>query len=59
LSASSIYRLVSEGRFPKPVKLAAAASAWVDQEIDAWLAARVAERDKAAQAEEAATNSGE
>jgi prophage regulatory protein len=40
-----IYRLVAAGRFPAPVKIGEATNAWIESEIDAWLAARVAERD--------------
>jgi len=43
LSRTSIYRLISEGQFPKPVSLGIRAVGWVESEIDAWLAARVAD----------------
>jgi prophage regulatory protein len=45
LKRDSIYRLAKLGQFPKPVKISQWASGWVEHEIDAYLAARVAERD--------------
>jgi predicted DNA-binding transcriptional regulator AlpA len=40
-----MYRLVREGSFPKPLKITASASAFVTLEIQAWIDARIAERD--------------
>jgi prophage regulatory protein len=51
LSRSEIYRRVSEGTFPKPVKLGERASAWPAHEVMAWVAARIAARDAQANAE--------
>ncbi len=48
LGRDSIYRLARAGQFPKPIKLSDRASAWLESEIDGWIAARVAIRDKAA-----------
>ena len=45
LSRSGMYRLVREGGFPKPLKITASASAFVTLEIQAWIDARIAERD--------------
>jgi prophage regulatory protein len=45
LRRDSIYRLGKAGKFPKPVKLSEKASGWFEDEIDAWLAERAAERD--------------
>ena len=42
---STIYAEIKEGRFPAPVKLGRS-SRWLESEIDAWIAARVTERDK-------------
>jgi prophage regulatory protein len=39
------HRLVAEGKFPAPVKLGEATNAWVESKIDAWLEAKIAERD--------------
>jgi len=43
LSRSTIYLRISEGSFPKPVSLGGRAVGWIDSEVDAWLADRVAE----------------
>jgi prophage regulatory protein len=45
LGRSRIYDLVSEGRFPAPVRLSDRAVAWVASEVDEWVQARVDERD--------------
>jgi prophage regulatory protein len=47
LRRSAIYKLESEGRFPKRVKLTERSSAWLEHEVRGWLAARVAERTAA------------
>lgn len=44
LSRSEIYRLVSLGRFPRPVPLGERVVAWVADEIDAWVEERIAAR---------------
>jgi prophage regulatory protein len=41
------HRLVKAGKFPPPVKIGENTNAWVESEIDNWLAARVQERDRA------------
>ena len=44
-----LWRLVKAGRFPKPVKLGdGGRNAWVEEEIEELIAARMAERDRAA-----------
>ena len=40
LSRTSIYRLMREGRFPKPIKVGPKAVRWPASELEAWLAAR-------------------
>lgn len=47
-SPSTIARRVKAGDFPKPVKLGPQTLAWVAEEVEAWLAQRIAERDQAA-----------
>jgi prophage regulatory protein len=47
-SAAHRWRLIKAGRFPKPVKLGLGRNAWVDEEIDAYIAALVAKRDSTA-----------
>ncbi len=39
LSKPSIYR---DPTFPKPVSIGARAVAWVEEEVDRWIAARIA-----------------
>ena len=47
---STIYRLAQEGKFPTPVALGARASAWIEDEINAWIEGRIeASRTVAAQ----------
>lgn len=41
LSKSTIYRLVGEGAFPRPVKIGEAATAWIEDEVRQWMAARI------------------
>lgn len=44
-SKAWIYKLIAQNRFPKPVKIGSRSIAFVESEIDAWIAARIAERD--------------
>lgn len=46
LGRSSIYKFMDEGTFPKSIQLTGKAVGWIDQEIEAWVQARIAERDK-------------
>ena len=48
VSVQQIYKLVSKGRFPKPIKLGERGSGWLTSEIDAWLQSRVDARDEEA-----------
>lgn len=43
-----IWRLEKAGKFPKRVPISAARHAWVEHEIDALIAARIAARQPAA-----------
>ena len=45
LSATTLWRLTQRGEFPKPIRLSAGAVGWLDSEISAWLADRVAARE--------------
>jgi prophage regulatory protein len=45
LSRSAIYDLMMRGVFPRPAKLGPKSVAWPSDEIDEWIAARIAERD--------------
>ena len=40
-SRSTIYQLISQGLFPKPISIGARAVAWLESDIDEWIAARV------------------
>ncbi|MDA8692087.1 AlpA family transcriptional regulator [Candidatus Pseudothioglobus singularis] len=46
VSVPQVYKLVSLGRFPKPIKLGERGSGWLRTEIDAWLQSRVEARDE-------------
>ena len=46
LGRSSIYKLMSEGHFPKAVSLLNRSVGWVSHEIDSWILARIEERDE-------------
>lgn len=48
LPCSTLYEKMSRGEFPKPVKLGAKAVGWVEGEVDAYIAAKIAARDGAA-----------
>lgn len=41
LGRSTIYRWMSEGKFPKPVQLGGYAVAWAEDEIEQWVAAKL------------------
>jgi prophage regulatory protein len=48
-SRDHLRRKWKAGEFPKPIPVSERRIAWIEAEIDAWLAARAAERDVAAQ----------
>ena len=45
LSRSTIYNRIHEGTFPKQVKLGARSVGWLENEVEAWLSAKIAYRD--------------
>ena len=47
LSRSTIYLRVSQGTFPRPVSLGGRAVGWLEEEIQSWLAERIAASRKA------------
>ena len=47
LGHSTIYKRMSEGAFPRPVRLGPKRAAWVEEEIDAYIAALISTRDEA------------
>jgi len=44
-SRQHLHRLILAGKFPRPVKLGENTNAWVDEEIDGYLEACIAQRD--------------
>jgi prophage regulatory protein len=46
-SRSRIYADLRTGDFPKPVNIGPRAVAWLDTEVEEWIAARAAEREPA------------
>jgi prophage regulatory protein len=46
-SPAHIARLEADGRFPKRVALGSGRVGWVDYEVENWILARIAERDRA------------
>lgn len=45
LSPSTIYDMAAKGRFPRPIKISARASAWIEDEVQDWIEAKIAGRD--------------
>ena len=40
LGRSTVYRLIAEGTFPRPVQLTGGTVGWIEAEVADWLAAR-------------------
>lgn len=40
LGRSTIYKMIADGEFPKPIKLTRKAVAWPEDQIAEWLASR-------------------
>ena len=40
LSRSSIYALIAEGLFPRPLQVGRRAVRWIEQEVQEWLSSR-------------------
>lgn len=47
LSKSDLYRRIADGTFPAQVKLGPMTTAWQEDEVRAWMDARIAERSAA------------
>jgi len=43
-SKSAIYKEMAEGSFPQSVNLGGRSVGWLEQEIDTWLAKKIADR---------------
>jgi prophage regulatory protein len=50
LCCSVIYDQMAAGTFPKPVRLGPQSVGWLEHEIEAWIAERIAERDQTSDA---------
>ena len=46
LKRTSVYKLIGEGKFPKPINLGNRCVGWVSEEIDAWIMERIKCRDQ-------------
>ena len=44
-SSATIYRLISQGKFPKQIKLAERSSGWLLEEIYSWIKEKKDSRD--------------
>jgi prophage regulatory protein len=40
LGASTVYRYLAAGKFPRPIEIGGGRVAWLESEIDAWIASR-------------------
>lgn len=47
LSRTRLYEAVACGTFPQPAKVGRRAVAWSEDEVNAWIAARLADREAA------------
>ena len=45
-STATIYRLISQGKFPKQIKLAERSSGWLLEEIYSWIEEKKDSRDE-------------
>jgi prophage regulatory protein len=46
LSKAWVYKLIAQGKFPKPVKIGSRAIAFVESEVDDWINQRIEESRK-------------
>ncbi len=46
LGRTTIYNYMADNRFPKTVSLGARSVAWVESEVQEWIAEKVAQRDE-------------
>ncbi|MEA3404893.1 MAG: AlpA family transcriptional regulator [Pseudomonadota bacterium] len=44
ISKPHIYTLIRQGKFPKPIKLTANTSVWLESDIDSWIDSRIDEQ---------------
>lgn len=50
LKRANLYLLMQRGGFPEPVKISSRSNGWVESEVEAWIEARIAERNRAKEA---------
>ncbi|AXS83249.1 helix-turn-helix transcriptional regulator [Marinobacter sp. Arc7-DN-1] len=50
LGTTKIYELISEGRFPKPIKLSVRSVGWLESEIQAWIKEQAEKRETSSNA---------
>ena len=43
LGASSIYAMMKQGKFPKAITLSERRVAWIESDVDQWIAERIAQ----------------
>ncbi len=46
LPKSSVYALIQQGDFPKPIKLSKRTAAWLDSEIESWIESKIEQRKR-------------
>lgn len=55
LGESTIYRMLAAGQFPKPFEIMPKRNAWIEEDIDAWLAERAGKTLPARRDDDSAT----
>ena len=48
LARSTVYKYISLGQFPQPIKLGTRAVAWVEREVEAWICESIERRNEKA-----------
>ncbi len=46
MKRSALYEAIAKGKFPKPVRVTERCVGWLENDLLAWQAARIAERDE-------------
>ncbi|KUZ70789.1 transcriptional regulator [Burkholderia ubonensis] len=47
LGQSTLYRMIAAGTFPKPFELVPGRTAWLEEDVDAWLAEKAGKKQVA------------
>lgn len=55
LGQSTLYRMIAEGRFPKPFEIVPGRNAWIESDIDEWLAERAGKQKPGSLSDEVTT----